>query len=92
MIQNMPKDLRQGFEQMLTEKASKSQKIKKNDKTIWLGLARKSTSADQKIRIDVLRELLKKNEQISPVEVVLEQLSIEGLVIRGANNCWMLLE
>lgn len=92
MIHNMPKDLRQGFEQMLTEKASKSQKIKKNDKTIWLDLARKSTSADQKIRIDVLRELLKKNEQISPVEVVLEQLSIEGLVIRGANNCWMLLE
>lgn len=92
MIHNMPKELRGGFEDMLRKKDSKTKKAKKDDRSIWLGLARESVAPDNEIQVDILRDLLQKNEQLSSVQVVLEQLSIEGFLIRGANNSWMLLE
>lgn len=92
MIYNMPKELREGFEDMLRKKDSKSMNVKKDDRRIWLGLARNSVAPDNEIQVDILSDLLQKNGQLSSVQVVLEQLSIEGFLIRGANNSWMLLE
>ena len=92
MIYNMPKELREGFEDMLRKKDSKSMNVKKDDRRIWLGLARNSVAPDNEIQVDILSDLLQKNGQLSSVQVVLEQLSIEGFLIRGSNNSWMLLE
>lgn len=92
MIHNMPTELREGFEEMLRKKDSKSKNSKKDDRSIWLGLARESVAPSNEIQVDILSDLLHKNRQLSSVQDVLEQLSIEGFLIRGANNSWMLLE
>lgn len=92
MIHNMPTELREGFEEMLRKKDSKSKNSKKDDRSTWLGLARESVTPSNEIQVDILSDLLHKNRQLSSVQDVLEQLSIEGFLIRGANNSWMLLE
>lgn len=92
MIHNMPTELREGFEEMLRKKDSKSKNSKKDDRSTWLGLARESVAPSNEIQVDILSDLLHKNRQLSSVQDVLEQLSIEGFLIRGANNSWMLLE
>lgn len=92
MIHNMPTELREGFEEMLRNKDSKSKNSKKDDRSTWLGLARESVAPSNEIQVDILSDLLHKNRQLSSVQDVLEQLSIEGFLIRGANNSWMLLE
>ena len=92
MLRNMPEGLRDGFNEMLEKKESTQNHKKVDDKKIWPTLARKCVNKKGEIDVQQFTNELIKNNQESNVNLVLEELSYQGFVLKSGPESWMLLE
>ena len=63
-----------------------------DDKRIWPKLARKCVNKKGEIDVQEFKNVLMKNNQESNVNLVLEELSFQGFVLKSGPESWMLLE
>jgi predicted RNA-binding Zn-ribbon protein involved in translation (DUF1610 family) len=92
MLRNMPEELRDGFHEMLEKKESIQNHKKADDKRIWPRLARKCVNKKGEINVQEFKNELLKNNQESNVNLVLEELSFQGFLLKSGPESWMLLE